>query len=82
VWIGVSDVDLVRTEYVRSGARIRQSPTSFPWMYEMQVEDLDGNVLRLGSEPAPKRPVGPSRDVHGALWRRQSNGTWLRAARP
>jgi hypothetical protein len=26
-------------------------PTNFPWALEMHVEDPDGNVLRLGSEP-------------------------------
>ena len=37
VWIGVSDVDLLHREYLRSGARIRQQPTNFPWACESQV---------------------------------------------
>jgi predicted enzyme related to lactoylglutathione lyase len=76
VWVGVSDVDSVHAEYVRSGAKIRQAPTNFPWACEMQIEDLDGNVLRMGSEPRPNQPIGSWRDMHGALWKRQSDGTW------
>ena len=77
VWVGVSDVDLIHAEYLRSGARIRQPPTNFPWACEMQVEDLDGNVLRVGSESKPQQPIGPWRDMHGSLWKRQADGTWL-----
>jgi hypothetical protein len=33
------------------GAIIRQAPANFPWgLREMNVEDLDGHRLRLGSE--------------------------------
>jgi catechol 2,3-dioxygenase-like lactoylglutathione lyase family enzyme len=76
VWVGVDDVDLVHAEYLRSGANIRQPPTNFPWACEMQVEDLDGNVLRLGSESRPHQPFGSWRDMHGGLWKQQSDGTW------
>ena len=82
VWVGVSDVEMVHAEYVRSGAKIRQPPTNFPWACEMQVEDPDGNVLRLGCEPTPNRPFGPWRDMHGGFWKRQSDGTWLRTESP
>ena len=77
VWVGVSDVDLVHAEYLRSGARIRHPPTNFSWACEMQVEDLDLNVLRLGSESKPHQSFGPWRDMHGSLWRQQSDGKWL-----
>jgi catechol 2,3-dioxygenase-like lactoylglutathione lyase family enzyme len=76
VWIGVSDVDLVHAEYLRSGAKVRQPPTDFPWACEMQVEDPDGNVLRIGSESKAHRPFGPWRDMHGVLWQQQPDGTW------
>lgn len=79
VWIGVSDVEAVHTECLRRGAKIRQPPTNFPWAQEMQVEDLDGNVLRLGSEPRPNQPFGPWRDMRGELWRLDPGGKWLRA---
>jgi predicted enzyme related to lactoylglutathione lyase len=77
VWVGVNDVDLVHAEYLRSGAKIRQPPTNFPWACEMQVEDLDGNVLRMGSESKPDQPFGPWRDMRGGLWKQRSDGTWL-----
>ena len=42
------------------GVPILRPPTNYPWALEMQVEDPDGNVLRLGSEPSvgqASRPV-------------------------
>ena len=58
VWIGVGDAQALRDEYFARGARIRMEPTNFPWALEMHVEDLDGNVLRLGSDPLPDQPFG------------------------
>jgi hypothetical protein len=43
-------------EYKVNGAKIRMMPKNFPWAYEFHVEDLDGNVLRLGSEPIETMP--------------------------
>jgi predicted enzyme related to lactoylglutathione lyase len=80
VWIGVSDVDALYAELTRSGAKIRQAPTNFPWACEMQVEDLDGNVLRLGSEPKRDQTFGPWRDMRGDLWDRTPQGDWRRRA--
>lgn len=59
VWIGVGDTQALRDEYAAKGARIRMEPTNFPWALEMHVEDLDGNVLRMGSDPVPAHAVGP-----------------------
>jgi catechol 2,3-dioxygenase-like lactoylglutathione lyase family enzyme len=56
VWVGVEDVEPLYAEYSASGARIRQPPRNYPWAYEMLVEDLDGHVLRLGSEPRADLP--------------------------
>jgi predicted enzyme related to lactoylglutathione lyase len=78
VWIGVRDVMVVHREYLASGAKIRQQPTNFYWAYEMQVEDLDGNVLRMGSEPLADVPFGPWRDMQGALWEKNPEGGWTR----
>ena len=50
-WVGVDDAERLHQEYQASGAKIRMAPTNYSWALEMQVEDLDGNVLRLGSEP-------------------------------
>jgi hypothetical protein len=52
-WISifVDDVDALHADYRRTGAIIRQPPTDYPWgLREMNVEDLDGHRLRLGSE--------------------------------
>ena len=67
-WIGVNDADAVFDEYRASGAAIRRPPTNFPWAYEMQVEDPDGNVLRLGSDPKAGEPEGEWLDMYGKVW--------------
>lgn len=59
-WISifVHDVDPLYEDYKRRGAIIRQKPTNFPWgIREMNIEDLDGHRLRMGSEA-----TGPSDD--------------------
>jgi predicted enzyme related to lactoylglutathione lyase len=56
VWIGVEDVEILYEEYKAKGAKIRHPPLNFPWALEMKVEDLDGHVLRFGSEPKPDQP--------------------------
>lgn len=68
VWIGVADVATVHEELRASGARVRRPPTNHPWALEMQIEDLDGNVLRIGSEPLPDQPCGGFLDASGKLW--------------
>ena len=50
-WVGVEDVQALYAEYRASGARIRHPPRNYSWAREMHVEDLDGHVLRFGSEP-------------------------------
>ena len=71
IWIGVADAEALHEELVAKGAKIRQGPTNFPWALEIQVEDLDGNVLRFGSDPIEGRPYGPWKDMHGKLWERE-----------
>ena len=51
VWIGVEDVEVLHEQCTARGMIIRLPPTNYPWAIEMQVEDPDGNVLRLGSDP-------------------------------
>ena len=68
VYCGVNDAAALETELRAKGAKIRQPATNFPWAQEMQVEDLDGNVLRFGSEPLPDQPFGEFLDMHGRLW--------------
>ncbi len=56
VWIGVEDVEKLYEEYKTRGVTVRMPPTNLPWALEMQIEDPDGNVLRMGSEPKADRP--------------------------
>ena len=51
VWVGVDDAERLHAEYRALGVKILMPPTKFAWGLEFQVEDPDGNVLRLGSEP-------------------------------
>lgn len=51
VWLGVEDLDKLHQEYTARGVKIRMPPTNYSWALEMQIEDPDGNVLRIGSEP-------------------------------
>lgn len=51
VWIGVEDAELLHEEFKPKGVKILMPPTNYSWALEFHVEDPDGNVLRLGSEP-------------------------------
>lgn len=68
IWVGVGNADALLEEYRRTGAKIRHLPTNYPWAYEMQVEDPDGNVLRFGSESKEKEPMGEWLDMYGRHW--------------
>jgi hypothetical protein len=68
VWIGVEDAAALWEEYKAKGAKIRHPPTNYAWAYEMQVEDLDGNVLRMGSETKENEPYGEWLDMDGKTW--------------
>jgi uncharacterized glyoxalase superfamily protein PhnB len=53
VWMSIftEDVDALHEDYKRSGALIRLPPTNLPWgTREMNVEDLDGHRMRMGSD--------------------------------
>ena len=65
VWVGVEDTEALFEEYQKAGAKVRHPPTNYSWAYEMQVEDIDGNVLRLGSEPKEDQPFGEWLDMEG-----------------
>ena len=77
-WLGVSDCEAVYREYLASGALIRNPPTNYAWALEMQVEDLDGNVLRIGSEPREDIPIGEWLDGRGVRWAPRDDGGWIR----
>jgi hypothetical protein len=79
VWIGVEDAGALLQEYRHTGAKIRHLPTNYPWAYEMQVEDLHGNVLRLGSDSKKDEPSGEWLDMQGKRWLPQAEGEWKRS---
>ena len=81
VWIGVSSAEALFEEYRTKGAKIRHPPTNYAWAFEMQVEDPDGNVLRLGSEPKPDQPFGEWLDMRGDSWVMSPDGVWTREPR-
>jgi catechol 2,3-dioxygenase-like lactoylglutathione lyase family enzyme len=76
VWIGVTDADALYQELLEKGARVRHRPTNYAWAYEMQVEDLDGNVLRMGSDSKDGETENEWLDMHGVLWVRTPEGGW------
>ena len=82
VWVGVEDVDALFEQYRLNGVKVRNPPTNYAWTCEMQVEDLDGNILRLGSEPKSDQPVGEWLDMHGNRWAQSPAGKWTRVANP
>ena len=55
VWIGLEDDSLFHLWRSR-GVKVRQEPQNYPWAYEMKFEDIDGNVLWLGTEPRKDMP--------------------------
>jgi catechol 2,3-dioxygenase-like lactoylglutathione lyase family enzyme len=68
VWIGVGDAVALHEELRAKGARVRHPPTNYAWALEMQVEDLDGNVLRFGSDSIEGQPFGEWLDGAGVRW--------------
>jgi catechol 2,3-dioxygenase-like lactoylglutathione lyase family enzyme len=68
VWIGVEAADALFAEYQRTNAKVRHPPTNYAWAREMQVEDLDGNILRLGSDVPKDAPMGEWLDMEGRRW--------------
>jgi catechol 2,3-dioxygenase-like lactoylglutathione lyase family enzyme len=50
VWIGLVD-DSLFDVYVSRGVTVRREPRNYSWAYEMKIEDPNGNILWLGTEP-------------------------------
>jgi predicted lactoylglutathione lyase len=55
VWIGLHDASLFDV-YRRRGVKVVSETRNHSWAYEMKFEDLDGNVLWLGTEPRSDIP--------------------------
>jgi len=78
VWIGVDAIEPLLEEYRAAGAKVRHAPTNYRWAYEMQIEDIDGNVLRMGAEPKDGVPEGEWLDARGGAWVKSTAGEWTR----
>ncbi len=50
VWVGLAS-DRLFAELADKGVAILQEPEDHPWAYDMKIQDPDGNVLWLGTEP-------------------------------
>jgi catechol 2,3-dioxygenase-like lactoylglutathione lyase family enzyme len=50
VWIGLED-DALFAHFRAKATKVTQEPQNHPWAYDMKVEDPDGNVLWLATEP-------------------------------
>jgi hypothetical protein len=72
-WVGVEEVAGLHEELMARGATIRFPPTNYEWAFG-QVEDLDGNVLRLGSDSKKGMPYGAFLDASGVLWEETEGG--------
>jgi catechol 2,3-dioxygenase-like lactoylglutathione lyase family enzyme len=57
IWIGFDgDMLSLYNQLQMKGVIIRQPPVNYSWALEMHVEDPDGNVLRLGTDPNENEP--------------------------
>jgi len=54
VWIGADEslFELFRAK----GVKVYQEPKNYSWAYEMKFEDIDGNILWLGTDPKKDLP--------------------------
>ena len=76
IWIGVEDVEKLHEECRAREVTIRLPPTNYSWALEMQVEDPDGNVLRLGQNLSKATYDGARRRLSS------STGRTVRDSRP
>lgn len=53
IWLGVESEDFIE-RVAGSGVPIVQAATNYPWAYELRIQDPDGNVIRIGTEPRTK----------------------------
>jgi catechol 2,3-dioxygenase-like lactoylglutathione lyase family enzyme len=68
VWIDTDDIEPLWKEFREKGAKVRHAPTNYPWAYEVQIFDLDGHVLRFGSDPKKGEPYDEWLDESGNVW--------------
>jgi len=68
IFIGVDDVEVLFVQLKERGVSIRHPPTNYDWAREMQVQDPDGNILRIGSARIAGQPNGEWLDMQGRRW--------------
>jgi catechol 2,3-dioxygenase-like lactoylglutathione lyase family enzyme len=57
VWIGFDgNIFELYESLKQKGVTIKMPPTNFSWAYEFQIEDPNGHVLRLGTDPDQTKP--------------------------
>jgi predicted lactoylglutathione lyase len=57
VWIGFDgDIFELHDRLIGKGVKILQPPINYSWALEIHIEDPDGHVLRLGTDPDINRP--------------------------
>ena len=60
IWVGFDgDIYALHEELKRQGVKVLMPPTNFWWALEMHIEDPDGHMLRLGTEPDPSLAYQP-----------------------
>lgn len=55
VWVGLENDSLFQ-EYIGKGVTVLRQPENKPWAYQMFIQDIDGNILWLGTEPKRDAP--------------------------
>lgn len=55
VWIGLEDATLFE-KWKALGVKVHQEPKNWTWAFEMKFEDIDGNILWVGTEPISDQP--------------------------
>lgn len=56
VWIGLENADWFE-ELLQKDVTVHQTPLNQTYAYEMMIEDIDGNILWLGTAPRSDMPV-------------------------
>ena len=57
IWIGFDgDIFFLHQQLISKGVTIKLPPTNFSWAHEMRIEDPDGHILRLGTDPDDQEP--------------------------
>ena len=57
IWIGFDgDIFQLHDQLKQNGVTILQPPVNFSWALEMHIQDPDGHVLRLGTDPDNQKP--------------------------